>query len=369
MQRKPGEWAERIVQSNEHWEHGSDFHCAQLESGKAEHPWNSGCEKYGSGRDALRALLRYGAQELGWRRVFVPSFFCQDVVAAMKCGGLDLVLYSDSPREGPVWPADIRAGDAVFVVNYFGLRYDLDTAGLRELGAMVIEDHSHDPWSDWARTSRADYCLVALRKTLPLPEGGVIWSPREHGLPQTYPVTATRQRAADAKRAGMLLKRLYLQGLPVAKEEFRALLVAGEEEIAAEDISGMTNTSKALLDWFPVTQWRDQRARNFHETAQALEQMPGLTILRPVHAACVPFNVTLVTDTASQCARLRKGLIARQIYPATLWSLEHPQLPGTPERHVDLSRRILSLHCDSRYSSEDMRRVAVSVIEIMTEAM
>lgn len=353
------------------WEHGSDFHCAQSEtlSGKAEHPWNSGCEKYGSGRDALQALLLHGAQELGWRRVFVPSFFCQDVVAAMKCCGINLVLYSDAPREEPVWPADIRAGDVIFVVNYFGLRRDLDTACLRELGAMVIEDHSHDPWSDWARTSTADYCLVALRKTLPLPEGGVIWSPRGGRLPRSYLVTATRHRAADAKRAGMLLKRLYLQGQPVAKEEFRALLVAGEEEIAADDISGMTRTSKALLDWFPVIQWRDQRARNFRDLAQGLGKVPGLSLLRPDHAECVPFNLTLVTDTASQCASLKRGLIARQIYPATLWSLKHPEVPGTPERHVDLSRRILSLHCDNRYSGDDLRRVAANVIECMTEAM
>ena len=353
------------------WEHGSDFHCPKFELlfGRAEHPWNSGCEKYGSGRDALRALLLHGAQEIGWRRVFVPSFFCQDVVAAMQIPDLDLVLYSDAPREGPVWPADLRAGDVVFVVNYFGLRWDLDTSGLRDLGAMVIEDHSHDPWSDWARTSTADYCLVALRKTLPLPEGGVIWSPRSRGLPRTYPVTGTRQRAADAKRAGMLLKRLYLQGNPVAKEEFRALLVAGEKEIADNDISGMTSTSKALLNWEPVKQWRDQRARNFRDFAQALEQASGLSLLRPDRAECVPFNLTLVTDTASQCASLRKGLIARQIYPATLWSLEHPQVPGTAERHIDLSRRIVSLHCDSRYSGKDMRRVATNVIKCMKEAI
>jgi hypothetical protein len=44
-----------------------------------------------------------------------------------------------------------------------------------------------------------------------------------------------------------------------------------------------------------------------------------------------------------------------------LWSLEERAVAGLPARHLDLSRRVLSLHCDFRYTDDDMRRVAAIV--------
>jgi hypothetical protein len=350
------------------WEHGSDFHWPDFQPAevKARHPWSDGPSAFfGSGRDALCALVHHGITTLGWRRVWVPGFFCQEVVAAMGWPGIEHRSYPDSPIDPPIWPQELEGRDALLVVNYFGLRPGQGLPPIRTCGAAVIEDHTHDPWSSWAYSSSADFCIASLRKTLPVPEGGVIWSPGKNALPPEPPATEERQRAADAKRVAMLLKSLYLTGHPVAKEDFRTLYMNGEAGIASGAISGMTRATRVLLDCFPVTAWREKRRRNFEFLANALEFLPGIRVLRPKENGSVPFSAVLVTDHPEIRQMLRDGLIQRRIYPAVLWSLEEPVTPGIPASHIDLSRRILSLHCDARYGEEDMRRVFEAVAEIL----
>ncbi len=87
---------------------------------------------------------------------------------------MEVVSYSNSPCDKVVLPTSVRKGDVLFIVNFFGLKAAGDYEKARELGIPVIEDHSHDPWSQWAIHSKADYVLVSLRKTLPIPDGGAI---------------------------------------------------------------------------------------------------------------------------------------------------------------------------------------------------
>ena len=75
--------------------------------------------------------------------MWVPDYFCQHVVAAMQRPDLEMLTYSDNPlRAAPELPEG-RAGDVVFVMNYFGLRTRPDLRVPE--GVEVIEDHSHDP--------------------------------------------------------------------------------------------------------------------------------------------------------------------------------------------------------------------------------
>ena len=75
----------------------------------------------------------------------------------------------------------------------------------------------------------------------------------------------------------------------------------------------------------------------------------------------------LIFDDKETRDFVRKFLVSNRIYPAILWPLEESSysmpLPGPG--HVDLSRRVLSLHCDMRYNEADMNRV----IEALTLAL
>ena len=62
-----------------------------------------------------------------------------------------------------------------------------------------------------------------------------------------------------------------------------------------------------------------------------------------------PFSLIFLLDSAKEREALRKYLIQHQIYPAVLW-----RLPEDSEFYAakDFSDRMLSVHCDARYSQE-----------------
>lgn len=341
--------------SEQPWEHGSELTVAakwSLGGERAESPWSEDGRFFGSGRDALRALLRHGARELGWKRALVPYYFCQEVVGA---AALELPIkgYVDRPLLGSPSERsfDARSGDVVLVVNYYGLRSS--AWSFQAPGVCVIEDHTHDPWSDWARTSTADYAIVSLRKTLPLPDGGVVWSPAGRSLPPTFPVTEERQRASERKLVSQVLKTLYLEGHSVSKAAFRELALESEEHMASGPISGMPEATRSLLEVFPTQTWREIRRRNF-DAAEQLLKGSSLSLLTAESPDSVPFSLLLLATDNQRREAIRAALPKLGVFPAVLWWLTKPAVEGIPEEDHAFSGRLLSIACDYRYSIEHM---------------
>ena len=346
------------MSKSQRWEHGSEFDwpAGWEPAPAADHPWPANAWFGGSGRDVLRAALSVGISGHGWRRLWIPTFLCQEVVAAAVDTGLPCVLYADRPGTGR--PADLarlslQPGDAVMLVNHFGLR----AAPQVPDGVAVLEDHTHDPWSDWARTSSADFAMASLRKTLPTPDGGVLWSPAGHELPEPAQLTPERELAAERKRAGSLLKRAYLDGQAVSKTAFRELQLAGEEHIATGPVSAMTLGTRALLDAMPVASWRRRRAAGVAHLASRLQ---GRIDVLPADAEAtgVPFSVVARLPDRATRDRVRRAAIAASIYPAVLWPVADAVLAGMTDADRDLADRVMSVHCDHRYSTADLDRVA-----------
>jgi len=332
------------------WEHGSFFHIA-LQTGALEAPWSGEpATLWGSGRDAVRALLAWGRGKRGFERVLVPSFYCPEVVEALA-RELPVAIYPDAPGDPLPGRVDASPRDVLLVANTYGMRARTHVA----TRAVVLEDHSHDPLSAWAFESDADYAVASLRKTLPLPDGGVLWSPRRRELPPERRWTAAHARAAANRLAAMAWKRQYLEGLPIEKETFRSRALAAEAVFGSGEISGITPLSRERLPALPAGAWRQRRARNLAAFRAALGDRPGVRLLD------APFAATLLFDSAARREQVRTALITTRVYPAVLWPLADILQPGVPAAHCELSERLLSLHCDFRYSERDMERVAEAV--------
>jgi hypothetical protein len=343
------------------WEVGSLFHVADFEV-RAEvgpPPWDAGLLT-GCGRDALRLVGNLARH----RRWWIPSYVCQQVVHAIRDTGIELLVYPDSPLSPRLDLSIVQEqpGDAVLVINYFGLRTAADVSVPEGFSAELIEDHTHAPTSSWARTSNADFCFASLRKLYPLADGGAVWSPRGHRSPDAPRVTSALELGAFEKLSGMLLKRLYLEGHSVTKQEFRPTLESGEDRLLESEISSITPLSRAALSTFPLTHWESIQLRNFQTL---LRQVPGsraFRILEPSSNESVPFSAFCVFEEAEECDRVRAALIANRIYPSRLWPLDHPLLDGVPEEHSQLAHRSFSIPIDMRYRTTDMDKVAAGLI-------
>lgn len=341
-------------------EFGSDFHFM------APTPW---AEKtlydfypranlYADGRQALIHLY----QTQGWQRLWVPEYFCYEVVESLKQAGLVIRFYADYPgytEDSKTLEAIQRNGffkptDAILRVNYFGTRSYRSPEKLSV--AAVIEDHTHDLIGGWAINSHADWCIASLRKSLPIPEGGILWSPVGLTLPTAPESSEENERISSIRWDAMKLKTSYLAGEDVEKSAFRAGYVDTEEYFDTAGVCAIDESSREYLHTFDIQDWYRRKRENW-EILRDIKK-DGVKVLKPEDYGSYPFSLILQFDDIYKRDIVRKALIEKCIYPAILWSVP----PSGDGEIFVFSRTMLSIHCDARYSKEDILTMK-SIIE------
>ena len=295
-----------------------------------------------------------------WQRLWVPEYFCYDVIASLKEAGLELRFYVDYPgnndnlNDNENLNLNFRQGDALLRVNYFGMRSYRSPEKLR---VPVVEDHTHDLIGGWAMNSHADWCIASLRKTLPIPEGGMLWSPMGLKLPKTPAASEENEKIAATRWEAMRMKARYLAGENVEKAAFRAGFVETEAYFDRAEVCAMDKESQRYLKTFDVREWSNRKRQNWELLCDIKGE--GVKVLRPESMGCYPFSLVLAFTSGYDRDRIRKALIERQIYPAILWSIPHCPANGEVFK---MSNGMLSIHCDARYTKEEILQM-ISIIE------
>ncbi|WP_229398014.1 hypothetical protein [Micromonospora okii] len=335
-----------MTASRRPWEVGSAF-TLPAPHGRDAARWPSPARLYGSGRQALVALLAWGARRHGWSAAHLPAYFCPPVAEAARTV-LPVVPYDAGPGGG-AGPGAVGPTEVVVAVSYFGMPPALPAGR----GAALVVDATHDPRAPWLAGLDADFVLASLRKTLPLPDGGLLWSPAGHPLPVPPAPRPAHQLAAGRFVTAMLAKGAYLGGAPVPKESYLALLRAAEEGLATPVVSAASDLTRLLLPALPADDLRRVRSANAHRLVDRLAGLPG------VAARAYPLGVVCAIDDPDRREEIRRALVARDVYPAVLWAL--PDTAPPAQRHW--SRRMLFLPTDHRYGADDMDRVAAALRE------
>jgi hypothetical protein len=312
-------------------------------------------ELFATGCGALSAVLRLLAPG---GRLHVPSFFCMGVAEALSAD-VPIAWYRHLPDgHGPrLDTLHATSGDVVLAQNLFGRDEQQPwTAWARTHPQVtVVEDHSHDPFSDWARASTAPYALASLRKTLPLPDGGLLWSPRGCELPRPR---GPESPGAHLKLAAMLLKDAWLDGRAVPKDGFRALQQRGEHALlgSAGPASALTVTVLPLLD---LAGLRAASTRNAHALSRALarRRTPAFQVLTGGPGDAAPFRVQLLCPSATARDALLAHLAGQGIFAPVHWRQDRGAMWSGDETAADLADRILTVPVDHRYGPDDVRRV------------
>jgi hypothetical protein len=340
-----------VAVTTERWEIGGEFHLPAEPPGPY-HRWPDGAVWYALGRHALEALLA----KLRPPRLWLPDYFCHEV-ASRWAEAAEVALYEDDPRwTEPRWES-LAPGrrDVVVAVNYFGVR-EAGRWGEWRSGTpcVLVEDHAHDPVSEWAVGSGADYAFSSLRKTLPVPDGAILWSPCGLDLPDQPTGGAD---GSELKLAAMLLKGEYLAGGDdELKERFRRLQADGEERLAESPPAGASAaTREALVRGVPLA-WRAARTSNTSRLVTALhdwELAEPLFTEWPADAA--PLGAVFVFGAREDRDRLRQALREAGVYCPVHWG---DLASSANERVRDLAERILTIPTDWRYSANDMTRIA-----------
>lgn len=239
-------------------------------------------------------------------------------------------------------------------VGYFGVRDGRAWNDWHQSHAemVLLEDHSHDPLSSWARNSRADFAFASVRKTFPVPDGAILWSPRQREMP---PEPQSHDWTGSAlKLAGMIYKSDYLAGEGDARDlkaAFRRFQVEGEQKLIQTRRSSISPWSRYLLDnGYPLA-WRERREENARYLLDAIDGIPDV---KPLYKdwpdGHCPFNVVVEFPTAELCAACRQHLCDHGIFAAMHW----PLAGEVPQELHSLSHRIRTIPTDHRYTTDDL---------------
>lgn len=340
-------------------EYGSDFHYLDSYQSRRAHLTDVYHDAWylADGRQCLIALIR----QYGWKRIWMPEYFCYEVIESLRqMTDIEIVFYQDFPTNdarGTVATLPYRDGDVLLRVNYFGMR---DFREERDVPVPIIEDHTHDLLGHWSLYSVADWCIASLRKTLPIPEGGMMWSPKElkveslefRGDNECRDIAVQRWKAMEMKAA-------YLRGENVKKEDFRKILVETEAWFDTAGPVLIDERTMRFIEELDINAWYNAKKRNWRMLCQLVNTKAQ--ILRPDDESCNMFSFAILAPTRELREQWRKGLIERKIYPAVLWNV--PEKAHSSVK--DISDRILSIHCDGRYSAEDIENMAKLINQVL----
>lgn len=307
-----------------------------------------------SGRGALLAVLhRVLTTESA---VWFPAYYCPEVVDTVRAVFPNRFrAYRDDPRApAPELPlSEAGRADVVLVQNLFGLRQQPDYGAAR---CVVVEDHTHDPTSGWAKRTEADYAFAAVWKTYPIPDGGLVWSRRHDEEFALRPNRPALLEAVGARLSAMLLKQAYLSGSPeVGPDAYQRYEEPMKRAFLDLPHGAMTQISAGLLRGYPTDEWRAVRQRNHRFLADSFRQA-GFDVLRPLAADAAPIGVAVDFHDPAVADLVNRSMPAARIHVAKLWP--QAEIDGSP---AVFSEEHLVFYTDHRYGERDLLKVVEAV--------
>ena len=303
---------------------------------------------YASGRTALYQILR----SLGLRhtKVWMPDWLCHTMVEAAEMAKAEVVFYElNSDFEATLEALDksgYRDGEAVLMVNYFGLQDLKPTAkAIKEQypQSIVIEDDVQAYWCFAEQENPyADYRFTSMRKAFAIPDGGLVKTLRP--MPD---VTGHNTFAPFKVKAGVMKLHRGQEG--IKDEDYLALFRQGDELISECYEGRMSDDSKRLFTGTDFEQAKRQRRANTKVILEGLKSL-GIKPLIEVPADAVPLFIPIYLENRDE---VRRRMFQHEVFCPIHWPLEGLVV----KKGKDMAEHELSLIVDQRYGQKEMDEI------------
>lgn len=304
------------------------------------------CEFLSSGRDAFFRISKLLNRRV---RLWLPSYFCPAVSKQIE-KFFEIKFFDDFPsEESPRFQTLLaKAGDAVLCVNFFGLRKREFWSNWRKKNAstILIEDHTHAPFSAWAKESDADYAFASLRKYLPLPDGAYLRG-------KNFSPTKIFRNGSDMQNfaSNALQAAAVLSVQKKYTEQVEQLYYAGETQLNAHCAAArISRYSLALLESFDYEKLELIRKKNAAAFLENLK-IPNdeFKVLGCAFNPILKFKDKSVC--AKTCAKLSNAGVLLCVYWGGFAERENPAL-------LEEAQTLLSLPLDFRHTQNDAKKIA-----------
>lgn len=334
---------------------GSEFWDVPTSGRKCE-IWSNGITNiqwYLCGRSALQAIVK----ELNnAKSVAMPSWCCHTMIKPFIDAGIEVEFYSVSMKDGTFVQEWNKKSDALFLLDYFG--YSGELPDLQDYHGVVIRDVTHSIFSK--TYGDADYYFGSLRKWCGVWTGGYAWGKDGHKLHigdgDDKGYVLLRERA-------MQLKNSYIHGytdangITVEDKGYLDLFESAEEKLEDIGILPAEKRDVQAANGLDLSYIRARRRENAECLRGALKQF---LIFPEMAEDDVPLFVPIIVPDGKRNA-LRKYLTKYDVYCPIHWSVSRYHRLNEREQYIYDNE--LSLVCDQRYKTGDMRRM-IDLIQV-----
>ena len=316
-----------------------------------------------SGRTALELIAQDLKAERGAKSIYMPAYCCDSMLEPFKKQGYEIKLYAVEPYSKTVHRQVFtdHGCDAILLLDYFGFVSEETTvfAMMEKLrGTSVIIDRVQSAFSETKALEYADYTVTSWRKWF---FSNAATAEKKCGEWLVHETEKNNEEYISLRRNAASLKANYIENGVGEKPKF--LVKFGEaEEILDNDFSDYAAEEKSLeeIRYADVDCIVSQRRENAALIYDELKKLPA-EIIRPLYAQMgendVPLFVPVLVKPEIR-AELRQHLIKNEVYCPIHW----PSELGGANKLYDGE---LSLICDQRYGTEDIKRQMALISEFI----
>lgn len=321
-----------------------------------------------TGRSAISFVLEHIKISEDKKVVLLPPFTCHTVIEPFINAGYKVFYYSidrnlKCSRESFLEDIERYQPSVVLVHGYFGF----DTLSsikdvildIRKAGIIVIEDITQTMYSEFVHT-KSDYYVCSFRKWAALPDGGCAISTNKSF---SYKPDKVDKNLQEAKMKAFHAKYLYMCKDIGNKDEFLKMFKDAEQILCnQQDIFAMSDVSKMIQGNLQIDFLRERRRENFQILCRGLT---GINFIELIFNYLPKDVVPLYFPVYVKHNRkiLQKYLAENNIYAPIVWP-KPIQCECLVTRETNwIYDHILSIPCDQRYSSDDMKKIVEKIID------
>ncbi len=305
-----------------------------------------------NGRQAIKYIIEaIKIEKDSINTIWLPEYYCKHVTGWLKSSYKNIKSYDVNPID---FSKTIIANDfahdrdVVLVQNFWGASQCQIDCGTKKI--TIIEDHSHGWLTNSCKQSKADYCLVSLRKSLPIPSGAIVWRPDGKAINKNVKLTSdiSFDYVWDTVFKAMTLKNSYeSRGLTNEdkKNEFLSLIHHAEQRMNSNySLIQLDKKHETYIKDYMGIDYLKFKTKNIQKFKTQIKPSNYFTVL-PLDLQL--FGIILHVKNEQHYKQLYLFLISNNIYPAHLW----------PDNKTSYGY-FINIHTDYRYNETDMIYVA-----------
>ena len=275
----------------------------------------------------------------GCHRIWIPIYQCDSIRDTFTRKGVKMAFYHQSADFTPL-DIDEKEGDAVLLVNYFGIMSQSRMSELARPYRHAIIDCAQ---AFFCRPVEGALTVYSCRKFVGAPDGSYVVGKGAHKFVCDYP------QSYSSDTAGFLLTRIEY-GCEGKGYEARSL---NEQRIDKEDCMRMSVLTKTLMDAEDYDYNRNKRRENFCYAHKLLGKINKLNPCKYWDDNVVPMVYPLVVEDDGLINRL----FAAKHFQGHWWSYICGEQPANSFEYW-ISRYVVPITIDQRYGKTEIDYLA-----------